>query len=166
MPVGSFVAGSIMGQKVAATFIVVYMASAAMLTAMVTTQINPDSTIWSVTELRLVCLCGALGGSVVSLAIPWPNYDIYTKGLTVPWFVWRIVSRLVVSQVSGSMLSPLVMTALFIPKNIDTVLGVSFCVAFVSYASLAIIASNWPTIGPWLASRWFGSSNSNPERKL
>lgn len=127
----------------------------AMVAALTAAQINPDSSLWSITEFRLACIVGAIGGGVLYIGI-WP--DVELSKATGHRYGQMLASRYSVCCIFGMMFTPAIFMYLEIPKTIDSVLVVSGMMAFVSVAMLTFIAEQFTEIlRVWLiaAKQWF-----------
>lgn len=128
---------------------------AALMAALTASQINPDSSLWSITEFRLACIVGAIGGGVLYIGV-WP--DVELSKATGHRYGQMLASRYSVCCIFGMMFTPGVFLYFNIPKTIDSVLVVSGMMAFVSVALLTFIAEQFTEmLRVWLisAKQWF-----------
>lgn len=129
--------------------------SAALFAAVTAMQINPDSSLWSVAELRLACIAGSILGGIAYVSV-WPDAEL--NKATGHNYGKMLASRYATSCITGILASPGLMLYFQVPKTIDTVLLTSGMTAFLGVATLTFVAEQFTEVlRVWLiaAKQWF-----------
>lgn len=101
------------------------------------TAVSQGSTIWDTTSLRAFCAMGAAGGAAMAV-IAWPRQSVAPNSGTRD-----MAAKFLASSIGGMAFTPLVFAWGGLTLNVDVVLGVSSVVAFLTVATLEVVASVW-----------------------
>lgn len=131
MPIGSTTAAAMAAKHAAIYCMFCYAVSAEMVAALALTQTNPETVVWSTTELKLYCFMGSLGGAILKLALLSINdLDHSTNKMVVSRMAWEFLA----AGICGLVFSPVALRAvnhsIGWPLDVDLVLAASGLVSF------------------------------------